>query len=284
MDIWHAEVLLNERHRLAEGPVWDERKQELHYVDIKNNIVFSLNPETGARTELDTNQNTGCFALRENDGYILGMASGPYLSDTDGNLERYTELLFDPMTRANDGKCDPYGNFWCGTADIGRWTGKGKLYRFSPDGNVREIMDGLACSNGLTFRDERMWYIDSARHRIDSYRVDPETGELSDACIVAEICTPGVVPDGMTIDEDGMLWVAHWGGGFIGRYHPVTGELLAKVEVPASQSSSCCFGGSDMRTLFITSASEEKTEETEAGKIFAVRLPVAGYPMPRFPG
>lgn len=284
MEIFRAEVLINEKHILAEGPVWDEQEQILHYVDIKSNMVFAYDPVTGGKHGLDTNQNTGCFALRQGGGYILGLASGVYLSSSSGDLERYTDLLFDPMTRANDGKCDLYGNFWCGTADLKDGAKKGRLYRFSPDGTVREVMDKLECSNGMAFRGDRMWYIDSMRHRVDSYHVDPETGALSDHRVVAEIRIPGIVPDGMTIDADGMIWVAHWGGGFVGRYHPETGELLARVEVPASQSSSCCFGGKDLQTLYVTTASVGKPNEPEAGKVFAVRLPYQGCMMNRYPG
>ncbi|MBE5794778.1 MAG: SMP-30/gluconolactonase/LRE family protein [Clostridiales bacterium] len=129
-----------------------------------------------------------------------------------------------------------------------------------------------------------VYFIDSPRRQVQRYSFDPETLTLSGGEPVIVIDPAHGLPDGMTMDQEGMLWVAHWGGGFVGRYDPATGQLLAKVEVPASQTTSCCFGGKDMRTLFITTASIGKEEEPDAGKIFTVRLPVSGVESWRFLG
>ena len=106
-------------------------------------------------------------------------------------------------------------------------------------------------------------------------RLDEDTLTLHDHRVIAPI-EGNMVPDGMTMDEEGMLWVCHWGGGFVGRYDPRDGRLLARVEIPASQCSSCCFGGPDMQTLFITCGAVNCPEESEAGKVFAVHLPYRG--------
>ena len=179
------------------------------------------------------------------------------------------------MTRSNDGKCDPQGRFWCGTSDLVKGEKRGKLYLLPGDGRCIEMLDRLEISNGLAFAGDTLYFIDSARHSVDSYRLDEDTLTLHDHRVIAPI-EGNMVPDGMTMDEEGMLWVCHWGGGFVGRYDPRDGRLLARVEIPASQCSSCCFGGPDMQTLFITCGAVNCPEESEAGKVFAVHLPYRG--------
>lgn len=284
MDYFCAEVLIDRKFMLAEGPVWDDRLSRLHFVDIKGCTLYTFDPRTEDLKETDVSQNIGCFALREKGGFIMGLASGVYLMDPDGEMRRFSSPEFDAMTRSNDGKCDLQGNFWCGTSDLKDGACRGKLYRLSPDGSCAEMQAGLSISNGLAFREDRMYFIDSIRRRVEAYRLDQERGEMTDCRTVADMTGKPYVPDGMSIDEEGKLWVAHWGGGFVGRYDPESGELLARVEVPASQTSSCCFGGTDLQTLFITTASVGKEEEPGAGRIYAVRLPWKGTVMNRFLG
>lgn len=285
MKEYRAEVFVDEKFKLSEGPVWEKETQTLHFVDIKGSTIHKVNLADGKRSALELAQNVGCFALRKNGGYIAGLAAGVYLFSEDGqSIEKLSEPDFDPMTRANDGKCDPVGRFWCGTADLVGGVKRSKLYLLPGDGRCIEMMDGLECSNGLAFWEDKLFYIDSNRHRIDEYTIDEENLTLINHRVVTEIPRGQMVPDGMTIDEEGMLWAAHWGGGFVGRYNPKDGQLLEKVVVPASQSSSCCFGGNDMKTLFITSASLGVPDETEAGKVFAVQLPYRGVDSYRFMG
>ena len=285
MEQYRAEVLVDERFQLSEGPVWEKETDTLHFVDIKGCAIHRIHVPSGKRSKQELCQNIGCFALRENGGYIAGLAAGVYLLSEDGKkIEKLSQPDFDPMTRANDGKCDPMGRFWCGTADLVGGVKLSKLYLLPGDGRCIEMMDGLECSNGLAFHGDKLYYIDSPRHRIDEYTVDEETLSLKNHRVVTEIPRGQMVPDGMTIDEEGMLWAAHWGGGFVGRYNPKDGKLLARVEVPASQSSSCCFGGSDMQTLFITSASQGVPGEDKAGRVFAVHLPYRGVDSYRYKG
>ena len=207
---------------------------------------------------------------------LCALTAGVYLRSEDGRrIEKLTEPVYDPMTRSNDGKCDPQGRFWCGTSDLVKGEKRGKLYLLPGDGRCIEMLDRLEISNGLGFAGDTLYFIDSARHSVDSYRLDEDTLTLHDHRVIAPI-EGNMVPDGMTMDEEGMLWVCHWGGGFVGRYDPRDGRLLARVEIPASQCSSCCFGGPDMQTLFITCGAVNCPEESEAGKVFAVHLPYRG--------
>lgn len=285
MERYQAEILVDRRHQLGEGPVWDERTGKLHYVDIMGNALYSLDVKRGERSCIGLTQNIGCFALREGGGFIMGLAAGVYLRDESGrSVQKLPRPEFDPLVRANDGKCDPDGRFWCGTSDQVDGVLKGELYVITPDGRFAKLLDGLACANGLAFRDDQVYFIDSPRRCVERYTFDAETLTLRDRRVAVEIDSAFGVPDGMTMDEEGMLWVAHWGGGFVGRYDPATGKLLCRVEAPASQTSSCCFGGDDMQTLFITSAGVGRDDEPHGGKIFAAHLPYRGLRSPRFRG
>ncbi len=287
MERYQAEVLIGTRFALSEGPVWEAATQTLHFVDIKGCALHTLHLPDGKQKSLDVSQNIGCFALRKQGGYVMGLAAGVYLlNGAYDRIEKLKEPDIDPMTRFNDGKCDPQGRFWCGTSDqydYGHYLG-GKLYCLPGDGRCIEMMDKLGCSNGLGFRGDQVYFIDSVRHCVERYTLDEGTMTLRDRREVVHIDPSIAVPDGMTMDEDGKLWVAHWGGGFVGRYDPDSGELLARVEVPASQSSSCCFGGSDMQTLFITSASVGRDDEPHAGNVFAIHLPYRGVDSPKYNG
>lgn len=285
MEQYQADILIDQRHALGEGPVWDKKTSTLYYVDIMGNALHSVNLPTGRRDVISLTQNIGCFALRESGGFIMGLAAGVYLRNADGTeIHKLPTPDFDPRTRANDGKCDPAGRFFCGTSDQVDGIQQSRLYVITPDGRCAQLLDGLSCANGLAFRDNLVYFIDSPRHCVECYSFDPDRLTLSERRIAVPIDPAHGLPDGMTMDTDGMLWVAHWGGGFVGRYDPSTGRLLARVTIPASQCTSCCFGGSDMQTLFITSAATGREGEPHAGKVFCVRLPYQGEKTFRFPG
>ncbi len=278
MQIYHPDLLSQHRCILGEGPVWDAATGTLHHTDILAHQLRSLTPD-GRTSVIQLDKALGCFALRPGGGFILGLADGVYLCDTQGQqLERLPEPIWPEVVRANDGKCDPAGRFWCGTSDEVEGVAQGGLYLITPEGRCARLLDGLRCANGLAFTGDTVYFIDSPRHRVERYTFRPDTLTLDGPQVAVSIDPAHGLPDGMTMDEEGMLWVAHWGGGFVGRYDPATGALLARVEVPASQASSCCFGGPDMRTLFITTASIGREDEPHAGQLFAVRLPVAGVP------
>lgn len=192
------------------------------------------------------------------------------------------------MTRFNDGKCDPRGRFWCGGTDLfeGGWTDQASLYIVEDD-EATEVSGGVGCSNGLAFSQDlrTAWYIDTARRRVDMIELTGKNRKPGSRRAAFEVPERDGYPDGMALDMDGNLWVAHWGAGFVACHRP-DGEIIAKVEVPASKTSSCCFGGSDLRTLFVTTAAEGIPEDQEAlaGCVFCARLPVMGAPVGRYAG
>lgn len=272
MKTYTADILTHHRCTLGEGPVWDASAQTLYYTDILGCRLHSLRLSDGAETALQLERPLGCFALQPQGGFLLGMSDGIYRRHGDGCMEKLPEPVWSSRVRANDGKLDPAGRFWCGTSDEVEGICEGELYVLTPDGRCARLLSGLRCANGLAFRGDTVYFIDSPSRCVMRYRFDAETLTLHEGKPVVFIDPAHGLPDGMTMDEAGLLWVAHWGGGFVGCYDPADGRLLARAEVPASQSSSCCFGGSDGRTLFITSASVGAEQEQHAGKVFAVQV------------
>ena len=276
---------------LAEGPVWDERKQRLLWVDIKRNQVLTRE-DSDTRILCNLAQNIGCMALRRNGGMILGLTSGIYLLDPDGKYERLEVPELSPRVRFNDGKCDPQGRFWAGTIHLfPEESGIAALYCVLPDGRIRRVLDGVSNSNGLAFADggQTLYYIDTPTRRVDAF--DVETGGdgfpiLKNRRTVIRVPDDMGYPDGMTIDADGKLWIAHWGIGQVVCWDPRRGEALGLARVPVQAVSSCCFGGEDMKTLFITTAREDMaaSEAERAGNIYSARLDVSGADSYRFMG
>lgn len=167
-------------------------------------------------------------------------------------------------------------------------TGGGSLYQLSPDGAVRIVLDGLTVPNGLHWsaRGDQVYFVDSATNRIDVFDFDPATGSLLEGRPFVRIDTASGVPDGMAIDDEGGLWVALYGGGAVHRYGS-DGSMDERIEVPgASNVTACCFGGPDLRTLFITTSREglAETDEPAAGALFAVQPGVRGSILPAFAG
>ena len=193
--------------------------------------------------------------------------------------------LTEPSLRFNDGKCDPAGRFWVGTFDLEQKPHAGTLYRLDPDGSLHVMLRGITNSNGIAWSLDKklMYYIDTPTLTVQAFDYDHATGAIANPRVIIRIPEGAGFPDGMTIDAEGKLWVALWGGGAVHRYHPATGALLQAVAVPAPYTSSCAFGGPDLKTLYITTArgglSPEQLEEfPESGNVFAVEPGVAGVP------
>ncbi|HZG75288.1 MAG TPA: SMP-30/gluconolactonase/LRE family protein, partial [Paenibacillus sp.] len=186
--------------------------------------------------------------------------------------------------RFNDGKCDPLGRFWAGTMEREGGAPTGALYCLDAAGRSRRIVEGLGCSNGMAWSADgrTMYFIDSPTREVRAYDFALESGEISNPRAVVRIPDGEGVPDGMTIDEEGMLWVAQWGGYQVSRWDPSTGERIGSVRVPAERVTSCAFGGPNLDTLYITTASigasqEQAIAEPTAGGLFAAKPGMRGF-------
>lgn len=279
-----------ERCELGEGPVWDHRTRHLYWVDILSCRIYFKNRQSDTATSISTRTKIGSISLTEDVGVLLtAQKDGIWKLDM---AHKKATLVADPENhlpnnRFNDGKVDRSGNFWSGTMDeVNNSKGAGGLYMLDDSGNVVEKLTDISCSNGLAWSgDNRKFYwIDTGIRTLFSFDYDDTTFTLSNQQVIRRFEDSEGIPDGMTIDTEGKLWVAHWNGSRVARYDPLTGEMLLEIKLPASRITSCCFGGDDLNNLFITSARvglspEELKEQPLAGAVFVVEnLPFKGFP------
>ena len=172
--------------------------------------------------------------------------------------------------RMNDGACDPQGRFWAGTMAYDESPGAGTLYRLELDGSCTTVLTGLTIANGIGWSPDgsTMYLNDSGTGCLEVFRFEMSTGAITNRRTLVRSDQPGVVPDGLTVDEEGGIWVALWGGGAVNRYAP-DGSLLASLELPVERPTSCAFGGPDRATLFITTAREGLDDDAGLGNLTA---------------
>jgi sugar lactone lactonase YvrE len=272
-----AELLLDARATLGEGPAWVARDRALLWVDIDNHLVHRTVPETLADDTFDVGESVGAVVPRERGGLALAVRHGFALADAwRGPIRKLATVEENkPKNRMNDGKCDRRGRFWAGM-----YGKDGGLYRLDPDGRVTQMLGGIACSNGIawTADDRTMYYIDSVTKGVDAFDYGLEDGSIAARRRV--ITVADATPDGMTIDAEGCLWVALWGGRAVRRYTP-DGRIDTEIAVPALQVTSCVFGGPKLEDLYITCARTGRSpsdlaDEPHAGGVFVCRPGVVG--------
>ncbi|MBT5414985.1 MAG: SMP-30/gluconolactonase/LRE family protein [Rhodospirillaceae bacterium] len=287
-------VALDIGARLGEGPVWCPRGKALYFVDSMAPELLRWHPETGAVGRWALPDLIGSLALREGGGAVVALRHGLFTFDFESGA---TELAVDLSAenrenRFNDGKCDRRGRFWAGTMHFdGLPRGpKGFLYRFDADfGHVRRE-SGIRTSNGIGWspNDRTMYYTDTRAERIYAYDFDPATGENSSRRDFAVVDPATGRPDGLTVDSEGGVWSANWGGWRVVRYRP-DGTLDRIVEMPVERPTSVMIGGPDLRILYVTSAWDglddaARAAQPLAGHVFALDLDIPGLPEPRFAG
>jgi sugar lactone lactonase YvrE len=270
---------------LCEGPLWDPRIQRLLWVDIPAGLVHRLDVETGDDVVVHSaGEQVGCVALREAGGYVVATERGVDVADDDWHRAGATIALpgQPPDSRTNDGSVDPWGCFWIGTLAHDERPGAGALYRVAADRRVVQVLDGVTVSNGIDWSldSAAMYYADSGTGRVDVFDVDLADGQVTGRRPFVEIEVAGAVPDGLTVDAEGFLWVALWGGGRVQRFTP-DGRLDREVELPASQVTSPAFGGAGLGALYVTTArhglsSADLERQPLAGSLFVHDPGVSG--------
>jgi sugar lactone lactonase YvrE len=274
---------------LSEGPRWHDEPGQLLWVDILASRFHraSLGPE-GELQELATiavGRHVGAVAPVTSGGYVLAAGRGFLFVNDDGTVRELAQPATDGNVRMNDGGCDRRGRFWAGTMAYDESPGMGALFRLELDGSATTMLTGLTISNGIGWNPAGtvMYLVDSGPGDVDAFDFDEESGEISARRTIIHIDDPGVVPDGLTVDEEGGIWVALWGGGSLRRYDP-TGELTMTIDLPVERPTSCVFGGPDRRSLFVTTARVGLDElalgaQPHAGKVFCIDgLGVRGMP------
>lgn len=285
-------ILTNCTAQLGEGPVWDEREQVLWWTDITDGKIFRTAPDGGQTEAFEIGEPVGTIGLRENGGLILATAVGFATYDPKTQtLKKLVDPEADkPNNRFNDGKPDPSGSFYAGTMPYDQKEGAGAFYRLKPDGEVVTVRENVTISNGLAWngRQDTLYYIDTPRRLVTAYDYDKKSGHATKPRDIFEISEDLGHPDGMTIDSEDKLWIAHYGGSAVRRWDPESGELLQSIKFPATQITCCTFGGVNMDKLFVTSASQglsdEEIEKQSAGALFVVETPYRGLAPFRFKG
>ncbi|MBZ5558122.1 MAG: SMP-30/gluconolactonase/LRE family protein [Acidobacteriia bacterium] len=277
---------------LGEGPVWDPDAACLYFVDIERNRVHRFHSETHVSRTYDAGSMVSAVALAAAGDLVMAVRNGFARLDLDtGRVRMIAEVEADhPDRRMNDGKCDAAGRFWAGTMALDHRRGAGALYRLDPGGRVHTMLRDVSISNGLDWTGDgrRMYYIDTPTKSIDVFDFDPASGAISNRRSLVRVPADYGSPDGMTLDADGGIWVAFWGGSAVRRYTP-DGTLDREIRVPVTHPTSCAFGGRDLRDLYITTAAtalgpEERARQQHAGGVFRCRPGVQGRPANRFGG
>ncbi|MBP1153391.1 MULTISPECIES: SMP-30/gluconolactonase/LRE family protein [unclassified Paenibacillus] len=282
-----AELVWDGKATLGEGPSWDHRSGLLLWVDIEGKRVHYYNPAAGSNRTIQLDQMVGTAVPRAGGGLILALEHG--LHTLDLKTERLTKLI-EPeegveSNRFNDGKCDEAGRFWVGTMNMQDEEPTGALYCLETNGTLRKVVEGVTISNGLGWSTDgrTMYYIDTPTKRVVAYDYSSASGAISNCRTVVRIPEDQGYPDGMTVDEEGMLWVAHWEGWQVSRWNPQTGEKIGFVRLPAARVTSCTFGGEHYDELYITTArtgltEEQLAEQPYAGGLFRIKPGVKGRP------
>lgn len=278
----------------GEGATWLKERQQLLWVDIDRGLLHSYTPACGTFTaDRLPEMITSIIPVKGNKNeVVLAMKNRLVVYDLD--LCKFRHLAEvdtrDPQWRTNDCKCAPYGTLWCGIMRMSDQNRNGWVTAMDARGNSNVLIDRQSIPNGVVWnpKTKKLYYADSGRGCIEEYAYDEHSGSISYVRTAINVPAEYGIPDGMTIDADGRLWVAHWGGYGVYVWNPETGKCEGKVAVPVPNVASCTFGAD--HKLYITTARDGLTADqlaryTESGGLYVADVPDVRpgenhYPMP----
>jgi sugar lactone lactonase YvrE len=297
-----ATLAIDARNGIGDGPAWDAADQRLIWSDHETGIIHQAHSDGAGGWHETGAWNVHCplaAALpRSGGGLVVAGGTDIFMLDDDGNVTPFTRIDADPKrVRLNDAKCDPRGRLWAGTLALDFSPSAG-LYRIDPDGSVRVMLQNARLANGLDWSpDGRTFYfIDSLARTVDAFDFDLDAGTIANRRNVVTLQWGCGLPNGMTVDREGCLWLAATGAGEVQRYTP-EGELLERVTISTPGATSCAFGGPGGGELFITSRSGRlpeialstgiapdmmQNDGPEAGGVFVFRPGQTGVPATPF--
>lgn len=276
----NPEVVLQHTCLLGEGPVWDADNNIISWIDLLNGVIHEFDTQQQSHRMIELGDIVGAVALTQKGNYLAALKSGLSLVDrTTGRIDflQHPEQHIS-TNRFNDGKCDPNGRFWGGTMDISEEPGAGSVYMIDKTLICSKKIDSVTISNGLAWSadSKTFYYIDTPTFQVVAYDYNLTAGDLANKRIAINIPETEGYPDGMTIDTDGMLWIAHWDGAQVARWDPNTGKKLCSIKLPVDRVTSCTFGGGELTDLYITTAGvglteKQKKEQPLAGALFVIK-------------
>ncbi|MDR3473933.1 MAG: SMP-30/gluconolactonase/LRE family protein [Devosia sp.] len=288
MEIIHPGVtqLIDVPLRVGENPLWDERRGLLLFEDVLAPALFAYDPHSGGLERFEMAAPIGSFGLCEDGRAIVALKTGVHFFDfRTGLFEFFVHPEPDiPRNRLNDGKVGPDGRFWVGSMDdSGAFEPTAALYRIDPDGTATRMVDGLIVSNGLAWSPDgaTLYHSDSRGPFLTAYDYDRLTGGISNRRLLRRFANEEGRPDGAAMDAEGFYWSAGVSAGCLNRMAP-DGTVERRLVLPVPAPTMPCFGGKDLRTLYVTSLATERTGEKVAGTLLRVEVEVAGAPVGRF--
>ncbi len=274
---------------LGECPLWDAEEQALYWVDIRRPAIRRLDYASGRIDTWNMPDLVGSIAFAEDGRLLVALRDSVALYDpAAGSLETIARpVAHPPGHRFNDGRCDRQGRFWAGTMHHVTRAPEGVLYRLDRGRELVGVLSGIAIPNSLAWSPDgkTMYFADSLRYAIDAYDYDAASAQISRGRVFARTQAPGF-PDGSTVDAEGYLWNAEFNAWRIVRYAP-DGIVDRVIELPVQRPTCCAFGGPDLGTLYVTSASwqliaDEHRAQPLAGGLLAFDVGARGIPEPRF--
>ncbi len=285
-----VECVVRGADQLGETPLWCERERKLWWLDIERPRLQSFDPASGrhSATPFECTY-LGSQALCDDGSRLLALDLGLHLQDrASGALAPLAQVEGGLDNRLNDGRVDARGRFWVGTMDNQLHRPNGALYRVDPDGGAHRMLDGVIVSNGIAFSPDNrtMYFTDTRRYQSWRFDLDVDAGSLSNQRLFADHSATKERPDGACVDADGCVWMAFFAGRRVVRHRP-DGEVDLVVPLPVTNPTCLCFGGDDLRTLYVTTAAkflspEQRAAEPLAGGLFAVHGVGQGLPEHRF--
>lgn len=252
----------------------------LYWTDIPAKAIHEYEPKTASFRIIPVEDNVGAMGLYDSEKMIAVVKEGfAFIGKKEGEIhfiKRPEDAL--PETRFNDGKCDPRGRFFAGTMSLKGEKNRGSLFTLEKDLTVSKQVKDISVSNGLCWSPDLryFYYIDTPTYQVSRFDYDGASGHISNRKVAINLSVRDGAPDGMTIDEEGKLWIAHWDGAQLTRWDPSTGQKLLSIPFPVSRITSCTFGGAQLQDLYVTTASaglsvKQIQNQPLAGALFIVR-------------
>lgn len=283
------EHLLPVQNELGEGPLWNVEEQTLYWIDFEGACYHTLHPQSGTHNTFKVGERISALAFCEGGRLLLALESGLYFHDPASGGKSFIGKPEPgrPEIRFNDAAIDRQGRLWIGMLGASFSNG---LYRLDPDGSMHRMDTGFDISNGIAWSPDNrtLYFADSTPCKIYAYDFDIETGTIANRRVFVDSSGQPGVPDGLTVDSEGFVWSARWGGSCIERYDPA-GRLERRITMPVHCPSSVTFGGPDLSELYVTSArvgvpAELRGRPSPDGDLFRIHTGFTGLPEPLFAG